>query len=121
MELTVCFNFDGVCTRYKEWRGFDVFDDPVREIADLTRWLKANGHRPILWTTRLYTPKLQDYLDRHGFVFNSVNSTAHNPPHTSSKPLADVYIDDRGLNFNFEFAAQQCEGIKALIENMRKD
>jgi len=117
----VCFDFDGVCTKFKAWRGFDIFDPPVKEVAAVTQWLRSQGHHPILWTTRLYTPKLQKYLDDNGFVFDSVNSVAHNPPHTSSKPIADVYIDDKGINFNFEFARQQCDGIVAMINGLAKE
>ena len=120
-KLTICFDFDGVCAVYDERQGCDVFGESVHEVSKLTRWLTQAGHSCILWTCRLATPKLVNWLKENGFVFDSINSTAHNPPYTSTKPVADVYIDDRGINFNHNFAATQCDGMMTMINNMAEE
>lgn len=104
---TVCFDFDGVCATYDTWKGVDVFGEPIPETAALIRLLKIAGYRCILWTTRKMTPELFEWLAHHNFNFDSINSCDHNPPDTSNKPIADLYIDDRGFRF-IPIAAQVC-------------
>jgi len=65
MELTVCFNFDGVCTRYKEWRGFDVFDD---------YWLwfipKETARKTDFWNPPYQT--IKEYFEYKPAVFQRI-------------------------------------------------
>lgn len=98
-KKTICFDFDGVCATYDGWRGIDVFGDAIPETANLVKELKAKGFRCVLWTTRKLTPELFEWLGKHGFDFDSINSCDHNPPDTSIKPIAELYVDDRAYRF----------------------
>lgn len=120
-KLIICFDFDGVCAFYKEWAGFDNFGPSIRSTAALTQHLKRAGHSCILWTTRLYTPKLADWLVENGFRFDSINSVSHNPSHTSSKPIADIYVDDRAVYFNQELPEASCDEILDLVAEQEKE
>lgn len=119
-KLTICFDFDGVCAFYKEWQGFDNFGTPIEETAALTRKLREAGHSCILWTTRLHTPKLADWLVEHGFCFDSINSVSHNPPHTSSKPIADIYVDDRAIYFSQDLANPSCDAVLSQVQRLEE-
>ena len=99
-QKTVCFDFDGVCATYDTWKGVDVFGDPIPETANLVRLLRIAKYRCILWTTRKMTPALLEWLAHHNFIFDSINACDHNPPDTSNKPIAELYIDDRGFRFD---------------------
>jgi hypothetical protein len=92
----VCFDFDGVIADYKEWLGFNVFGSPNTKIIDIMKKLRPYC-TIIIWTTRSDTPELRDYLKIFGIPYDSLNSSAHNPPCTSIKPIYDVIVDDRAI------------------------
>jgi hypothetical protein len=114
-KKTACFDFDGVCSTYDKWRGVDVFGDPIRETADLVGQFRMNGWRVILWTTRKMTPALLEWLAHHNFNFDSINACDHNPPETSMKPIAEIYIDDRGFRFEQSNPLFSCEKISLML------
>ena len=109
----VCFDFDGVCASYKEgWQGPDVFGDPIREVAELTKELHEKGFKTCLFTTRPNDKALMDYLGKNGFEFDSVNSAEHNPVDANKmKPVAELYIDDRAQRFDENNIEKSIDGI----------
>jgi hypothetical protein len=115
MKKTVCFDFDGVCATYDTWKGVDVFGDPIPEVAELIRLLRIAGYRCILWTTRKLTLTLLEWLAHHNFNFDSINACDHNPPETSNKPIADLYIDDRGFRFVSTIPQTSCDKVLAML------
>lgn len=115
MKKTACFDFDGVCATYDTWRGIDVFGDPIIETVELIQQFKMNGWRVILWTTRKITPTLLEWLAHHRFEFDSINACDHNPPDTSIKPIAEIYIDDRGFRFEQSNPLFSCEKISLML------
>jgi adenylylsulfate kinase len=100
--LIICFDFDGVIAEWDGWKGEDIFGLPIRSTIDVMKQLKEDGHKVIIWTTRRKTPVLLDYLSRYDIPYDSVNSTDHNPPGTSQKPIFDIFIDDRAIEFKKE-------------------
>ncbi len=95
-QKTVVIDFDGVIAQYDKWRGVDVFGAPMKYAKEAIAELREWGWWVVIYTTRKKTPALLSYLNRHGIRYNAVNSCDHNPPDTSNKPIAEVYIDDRG-------------------------
>ena len=99
MELgrprTAVVDLDGVIAQYDGWRGSLHFGEPVcyaREALDeLSEW----GWQIIVWTTRGDVESVREYLDGQAIRADGINTVTHNPPGTSGKPIADVYIDDR--------------------------
>ncbi len=110
-KKTICFDFDGVCATYDTWRGVDIFGEPVPGVADLVKILRGRGYHVILWTTRKMTPAFLGWLVDHGFEFDSINACDHNPPDTSIKPIAEMYVDDRAYRFEATMANYCCEEI----------
>lgn len=96
---TICFDFDGVIAKYDGWKGVDVFGSPNWQVVQAIKALHAKGHHIIIWTTRTSTPALRSYLHRNKIPHHSVNSTSHNPPGTSAKPIFDLMIDDRAIGY----------------------
>ncbi len=112
----IVFDFDGVCATYDGWKGPDVFGDPIEATAVLVKHLQEKGLACILWTTRKDTPALRKWLGTNGFNFDSVNSCDHNPPDTSMKPIAELYIDDRGLRFDPKKPYLSCERVLQTLD-----
>lgn len=88
-------DFDGVIAQYDGWLGDDIFGDAMPGAAEALTELRTHGWQIIIWTTRQVTPGLKNYLKNNYIPYDSINTTDHNPPGTSNKPIADVYIDDR--------------------------
>ena len=119
-KKTICFDFDGVCSTYGGWKGFNVFGKPVPQIALLVNTLQQRGYNCILWTTRLHTPELDQWLRTNGFSFDSINSCCHNPPNTNNKPIADMYIDDRAFRFSIKHAVEDTKKISDMLDGSQK-
>lgn len=92
---TAVVDLDGTLSEYDKWRGEDHFGEPIPLARDALSELREWGWRIVVFTTRGNVPLVRDWLTEHRIPFDSVNSTDHNPPGTSCKPIADVYFDDR--------------------------
>lgn len=113
--LNICVDFDGVLHQYTGWKGDDVFDGPVMGAPECMQYLARQGHTLILHTTRAVTPKLKSWLEQHKVPIHYFNESPRKPSNSNSgKPLADVYLDDRGVQFNGNWpdAVQQIESFK---------
>ena len=91
----VVVDFDGVIAQYDGWKGPDHFGEAMPYAREALQELAEWGLLVIVWTTREDTLQLRDWLTDHGIRPYAINSCEHNPPNTSSKPVAEIYIDDR--------------------------
>lgn len=115
MKKKAVVDFDGVLHLYKKWMGFDVLNtlppkntcterwsiDQVNDIwenIEIVRELHEKSWYITIFTTRLDTPSLRQYLYKWGIPFDEINTAKNNPPHTSQKPIAHLYLDDRAVN-----------------------
>lgn len=97
----VCFDFDGVCSEYHEDFERNKFGPPVPGMAEAIAKIRGMGFKCTLFTTREVTPELKTWLRENNFEFDSINSTKHNPEDSDkAKPIAILYVDDKGLRFN---------------------
>lgn len=92
---TAVVDFDNTIAGYDKWRGPDVFGPPIPFARDAINELLEWGWRVVLFTTRNNTDRIRQWLVVHKFHDLPINSTSHNPPDTSHKPIAEVYFDDR--------------------------
>ena len=95
-HLTAVIDFDGVLAEYDEWKGADVFGDPIPHAAESLQELNNMGWYIVIYTTRRESTSLCKWLYDHQMCYCTLNSCAHNPPGCSEKPIGTVYIDDRG-------------------------
>jgi len=116
-QKVAVFDFDGVISTYNGWRGFDVFGEPIPSTIKVMNDLQSQGWRIVIFTTRHFTPAMQEWLRIAGVTYDDVNNTKHNPPHTSNKPIADVYVDDRAVNFHGQSAPQLMDEIKGVANS----
>ena len=114
---TIAFDFDGVIAEYHGWKGIDVFGKPNPKVIKAMQKLKAKGYHLIIWTTRQDTFALRLFLHNNEVPYDSINSTSHNPPDTSAKPIYHVFVDDRAVGYRGQKAGKLVRTIEYVIEN----
>ena len=109
-----CFDLDGtIChTKQKNQNYIDVL--PIKGAVETIQQLKSNGHYIIIYTARnmlTYNNNIGKIIaNQSGIVIKWLE--LHEIPYDElhfGKPLADFYIDDKGIKFN------NWEEIKNLI------
>lgn len=93
---TVAIDFDGVLADYHGWKEKDVLDPPAPGALKFVKRALAEGYRVVVHTTRRPS-RIEGWLAVWGF-----------PPEitvTNDKPMAMVYIDDRGFRFDGDWDA----------------
>ena len=94
-QKTAVVDFDNTVSGYDKWRGENVMGPIVPYARDALNEMLMWGWRIVVFTTRGNTDAIKLWLHKNGLNLCEVNSTAHNPPGTSHKPIGEVYFDDR--------------------------
>jgi hypothetical protein len=97
-KKTICLDFDGVLHSYKSgWLGEDELEEPMEGAQDFCKALKLQ-YEVVIASSRAQSSlgynAIYDWLVLHGFPFM--------PVHTH-KPMAVLYVDDRGFRFTGSF------------------
>lgn len=98
---TVCIDIDGTISRYIEWVDSKTFGEVLPHCAETIHHLKADGWFVIIYTTRSDHKEIKKFLDEHNIPFDSINENPNQPENAKGgKPYADVYVDDRAIQFD---------------------
>ena len=122
--VLVC-DFDGVIHDYKDgFQGVDVYGDIIEGAREALAELHKKWYINI-FTTRAKSHELMAWLLSHGVECDAINDTSHNPPNTSNKPIATVYLDDRswplcGKQFDKEMWEQVVKDLDQLYVDLEK-
>lgn len=92
---TIAVDFDGVIADYDGYKGPGVLGDPRPDVRNALHTLKAEGWKIVIFTTRGWE-EIRDYLAKHNIPFDEYNSNQDYRT-GGSKPVADVYWDDRAI------------------------
>lgn len=105
-KKTICVDFDGVIADYSEgFKGRGIFGDPIPGASVVLNTLRDEGWKIIVFTTRGEVPLLKDYLISNNIPFDEINKNSDNPSGTNEgKPIADVYLDDRAVQFTGDWS-----------------
>ena len=96
---TIAIDFDGVIHKYsKGWCGGEIYDKPVDGAVEAYCKLIDAGFKVVIFTTRTDFKAVKDWMHKH-FDFEKHIGHFYEPEVTNIKPIASVYIDDRGLRF----------------------
>ncbi|MEK7575184.1 MAG: hypothetical protein AAB511_03060 [Patescibacteria group bacterium] len=117
---TIAFDFDGVISQYHGFAGLEHTGEPIPEIVETIRTLKGLGHTIIVCSTRS-TDLIRDYCNKHAIPVDYINDNPLFPDATGSKPVASVYVDDRGLCFNRQSSEVLVEQILNFQPYWRKE
>jgi hypothetical protein len=106
--MTIAIDFDGVIHSYSRgWQGGEIYDLPVEGTREALTELRAKGWKIYIFSTRTnkiyhkndHPPqeeRMKTYLEEHGIPYDKIWSFG--------KPMADIYLDDRALNFRGKWA-----------------
>jgi hypothetical protein len=92
----VCVDLDGVLNAFDGWKGADFFHPPRPGARDFLQLLNERGYRVVVFTVR-WAPHVEAWLAEHGLA-EFVSAV------TDKKPPAHVYVDDRAICFEGDFA-----------------
>ena len=99
--VSVCFDFDGVLAEYYEWKDGEI-GEPLPAGVQLANLLHEQGFRIVIQTCRTHIDHgsmnaqrqwwmVYDWLKKNDVPFDYIE--------IYGKPMADYYIDDRGVRF----------------------
>lgn len=98
---TVCIDIDGTISRYIEWVDPKTFGDVLPHCSETIHHLKADGWYVIIYTTRADKNEISKFLEEHHIPFDAINDNPNQPANAiGGKPMADVYVDDRAIQFD---------------------
>ena len=92
----VCVDLDGVLNAFDGWKGADFFHPPRPGAREFLRALHGAGYRVVVFTVR-WGPHVENWLVQHS-LSEFVSQV------TDKKPPAHVYVDDRAICFDGDFA-----------------
>ena len=99
-QQTICIDFDGVLHDYsKGYQGLDVFGGVVKGASEAVQKLHSEGWKIIIFTARPVTQGMRNWLRGNFIPFDYINENPDQMDKKSPKPYADIYLDDRGIQF----------------------
>ena len=102
---TVCIDIDGTISHYIEWVDSKTFGEVLPHCAETIHHLKADGWYVIIYTTRADKNEITKFLEANNVPFDAINENPHQPNNAKGgKPIADVYVDDRAIQFDGDWA-----------------
>ncbi len=110
-QETICFDFDGVINSYASgWLGAkNIPDPPVEGCREAIKEIRDKGYRVIVQSVRATDEDgwiaISDYLNLHDIKVDGI---------CGEKPVARLYIDDRGFRFNGDW-----DEVLKMMEDMR--
>ena len=120
---TVCIDIDGTISRYIEWVNSKTFGEVLPHCAETIHHLKADGWFVIIYTTRADKNEISKFLGNHNIPFDAINENPNQPENAKGgKPIADVYVDDRAIQFDGDWAGayEKITGFKSWEEGPLK-
>ncbi|HLT40583.1 MAG TPA: hypothetical protein VK034_30105 [Enhygromyxa sp.] len=101
MRPIVCVDLNGVLDCYRGWRGEAHWDQPRAGAREFLRELGDRGYQVVVFTSR-WRDDARTWLERHGLLEFVAEVT-------DRKPAAHVFVDDRAVRFEGDFAATLAE------------
>jgi hypothetical protein len=104
-QRIVCVDLDGTIAHYDEWKGETHFGEPIDGVAEALSKLKENNCLVIIYTTRADKALIKLYLETNKVPFDFINENPNQPANAiGGKPFADVYIDDKAVQFKGDWS-----------------
>jgi hypothetical protein len=91
-------DLDGTLLQYQDFNP-STFGEPVEGMVELLHQVRAAGWKIIIWTVRRETQSMIDHLEKHNVPYDYINWQPW-PEDSSNKVSADVYLDDRAIQFS---------------------
>lgn len=92
-------DLDGTVLEYDGNFGPKEFGPATKGIVEELQQLVDAGWKIIIWTCRGDSPELRNHLREQGVPFHYINDHPWNGPDGPRKIYADLYIDDKNVEF----------------------
>lgn len=124
--MKIAIDFDGVLHGYSQgYQDGEIYDPPVPGAAEAMKKMKEQGHYLYIFTTRtnkIFKKKGDDKDEK--YQENQIKEwmAKHDIPYdkiwTFGKPMADLFIDDRAINFagNWDDTIETVTNFKTWLE-----
>jgi 5'(3')-deoxyribonucleotidase len=107
MKKTIAIDFDGVIHKYsKGWQDGKIYDEPVEGALEAIITLLERDYKVSVFTTREDIVKVKTWIIEKSHKCKELQSKPYlfwfdrdEFNVTNQKPIAIVYIDDRGIRF----------------------
>ncbi len=118
---TFAFDFDGVVSEYDGiFRGDEHVGKPRYEVVKAIRALKKQGHKILIYSTRS-TKVLKKYCKKHKIPVDYLNINPEYKTGNPGKPVASVYVDDRGLCYRGQKAETLIKELNSFKAYYKKE
>lgn len=98
-KKTIAIDFDGVLHSHQSgWNGNVPTDPPVSGAREFVQSIVSSGYEVVIFSCRAESSAGKD-----GIISWLKNNQFPDVPVTNTKPIAELYIDDRGYRFNGDF------------------
>lgn len=92
-------DFDATLSRYKRPWKYNVFGEVIESVKKVIDAYYLEGYHINIWTSRMETEELYEWLDLHNIHFHTVNVQAKVYEKASRfKPYMNLMIDDKAVN-----------------------
>jgi hypothetical protein len=118
-QTTIAVDLDGTLAKSGPFDPKKIAD-PRPGAKDAMEKLKAKGCKIIINTVRGTDKLVADWLKKHEIPYDHINMNPDQPDGASDKPLADLYIDDRGVDARPSWR-KIIEKVSPRIDRMRKE
>lgn len=95
---TIAVDFDEVIAEYDGWKGVGALGAPRQYVQEVLRTLRAEGWKIVIHTTH-GEQEIAEYLASCGIHYDEINRNSDYKT-LGQKPVADVYWDDRAVNYS---------------------
>lgn len=124
--MKIAIDFDGVLHGYsKGYQDGEIYDPPVPGAAEAMKKMKEQGHYLYIFTTR--TNKIfkkkgdgkdEKYQENQIKEWMAKYDIPYDKIWTFGKPMADLFIDDRAINFagNWDDTIETVTNFKTWLE-----
>jgi len=101
----IAVDFDGVISKYDTFKGIGVFGKPVEGVQWALRMFREMGAIVTVYSCRRESSLIQEYMDEHKIPWDFINHSPlnHKLKLNPKKLGADIYIDDRAVQFRGEW------------------
>ena len=100
----LAFDFDAVISTYKRPFILDKLGEPVKEVIETMRYYYNKGYYILIFTGRKKTLKMAKWLYQHDVPYHGFNICPKIYKDADKfKPYFNVLIDDKSVNFDFEY------------------
>jgi hypothetical protein len=98
-KLTICVDFDGVIHKYTHWNSGLLNAQCIDYAPEALQSLRNLGHTIIIHTTR-DEEEIKQWLETFHVPYDYINENPEIQGRNPGKPIADIYVDDRAIQFN---------------------